>query len=303
MVWPESTFTAGAPWTQINLGNEVPEDLRRRDETITLDQLIYYKERSAKEFETKVSRVLAAARNESLMEPPAEAVRDRPYLLLGSDAWLIEGDATKQYNSALLVDPSGTYKDRYDKIHLVMFGEYIPLGPVLQFLADAFQLGSVQRGESLKCFEIAGAKVAPNICFESMLPDFVSWQVRNLVAVDQAPDVLINVTNDSWFWGSSILDHHLACSIFCTVENRRPMLAAANTGLTAEIDGCGRVLQVTQRMLKASIVASPKADSRGGLVQQFGYPFAWLCCATTAVALIASVIDRFRKPAVSSVVS
>lgn len=295
VVWPESTFTAGAPWTQINLGSEVPADLQQRDAKITIEQLAFYKERSAKEFETKVQRVLAAARNESLMQPPTDPIRDRPHLLLGCDAWIINSDATQQYNSALFIDPAGTYRDRYDKIHLVMFGEYIPLGPVLQFLADAFQLGSVQRGENLKCFEIADAKIAPNICFESMLPEFVSWQVRNLVRVDQSPNLLINVTNDSWFWGSSILDHHLACSIFCTVENRRPMLAGANTGLTAEIDGCGRVLQVSKRMVKASMLAAPKADGRSGLVQQFGYPFAWLCCVITASSLIASIVNRFRK--------
>ncbi len=302
VVWPESTFTAGAPWTQIQLGNEVPSDLKKRDASITLDQLAYYKQRTATEFETKVKRVLAAARNESLMEPPAQAIQDRPHLLLGCDAFLITSDETKQFNSAILVDPSGEYRDRYDKIHLVMFGEYIPLGPVLQFLADAFQLGSVQPGESLKCFDVAGGKIAPNICFESMLPEFTSWQVRNLARANQAPDVLINVTNDSWFWGSSILDHHLACSIFCAVENRRPLLAAANTGLTAEIDGCGRVLQVTKRMVKASLLAAPKADARAGMVQQLGYPFAWLCCAVTGIAFFASLANRFRKPKTQSAV-
>ena len=295
VVWPESTFTAGAPWTEIQLSGKVPADLAVRDSSVTVERLEYYKERSALEFDTKVKRVLAAARNESLVDPPAEPVRDRPHLLLGCDAWLINSNQTQQFNSAILVDPSGTYKDRYDKMHLVMFGEYIPLGPVLQFLADAFQLGSVQPGEEVKCFSIGDTKIAPNICFESMLPEFVSWQLRKLAASNQSPDVLINLTNDSWFWGSSILDNHLACSIFCAVENRRPMLVAANTGLSAEIDGSGRVLQVTKRMAKASLLATPKRDSRSGLVQLLGYPFAWLCCFLTSLTFIASVAQRFRR--------
>ncbi len=295
VVWPESTFTAGAPWTDIKLAGKVPADLAVRDSSVTLERLEFYKERSTLEFETKVKRVLAAARNESLIDPPTNPTRDQPHLLLGCDAWLINSTKTQQFNSAILVDPVGDYKDRYDKMHLVMFGEYIPLGPVLQFLADAFQLGSVQPGEDVKCFNVGDVKLSPNICFESMLPEFVSWQLRKLAKQNQSPDVLINLTNDSWFWGSSILDNHLACSIFCAVENRRPFLVAANTGLSAEIDGCGRVLQVTKRMAKASLLAAPKLDSRSGLVQQFGYPFAWLCCFLTSLTLIASITQHFRQ--------
>lgn len=292
VLWPESTFTNLLPWTDIDIANGVPPDLLERDSTISVEQLEYYKQKSATEFKIKLTRVLAAARNESVMQPPPAPIRDRPFLLLGCDAMVIRSDRTQQFNSAIFFDPAGNYQDRYDKMHLVMFGEYIPLGPVLQFLADAFQVGSIEAGKDVKSFDIAGTKVAPNICFESMLPELVSWQVRVLAAKNQAPDVLINLTNDSWFWGSSILDHHLACSIFCAVENRRPLLAAANTGLSAEIDGSGRVLQVTQRMVKASILAEPRADGRSGLVQILGYPFAWLCCLVTSLAFLTSIIQK-----------
>jgi apolipoprotein N-acyltransferase len=294
-VWPESTFTNLLPWTEINITNGVPADLLKRDSTITEEQLAYGKQRSAAEFDIRVRQALAAARNESVMQPPTTPIRDRPFLLLGCDAWIVDSNHTEQFNSAILFDPAGTYQDRYDKMHLVMFGEYIPLGPLLQFLADAFQVGSIQAGKDVKCFDVAGAKVAPNICFESMLPELISWQIRRLTAENRAPDVLINVTNDSWFWGSSILDHHLACSIFCAVENRRPLLTAANTGLSAEIDGSGRVLQVSQRMAKESLLAEPRADGRSGLVQQVGYPFAWLCCFVTTIALFASGLRNIRR--------
>ena len=258
--------------------------------------MAFYKQNAAEEFSLRIKRVLAAARNESVMQPLPTPIRDRPFLLLGCDASLIDSERTQRFNSAIFFDPAGAYQDRYDKMHRVMFGEYIPLGPLLQFLADAFQVGSIEPGKEVKCFDVAGAKIAPNICFESMLPELISWQVRKLAAENRAPDVLINVTNDSWFWGSSILDHHLACSIFCAVENRRPLLVAANTGLSAEIDGSGRVLQVSQRLAKAAILAEPRADGRKGLVQQVGYPFAWLCCLVTSSALLASGI-RNRQSA------
>jgi len=295
VVWPESTFTNLLPWTEINITKGVPADLLRRDNTITEDQLAYGKRKSASEFRIKIDRVLAAARNESVMQPPPTPIRDRPFLLLGCDALVVNSERMEQFNSAIFFDPAGTYQDRYDKMHLVMFGEYIPLGPLLQFLADAFQVGSIQAGKDVKCFDVLGAKVAPNICFESMLPELVSWQIRKLAAKNHAPDVLINITNDSWFWGSSILDHHLACSIFCAVENRRPLLVAANTGLSAEIDGSGRVLQVSNRMAKAALLAEPYVDARNGLVQMLGYPFAWVCCLVTSFVLLASILKRFRR--------
>jgi apolipoprotein N-acyltransferase len=290
VVWPESTFTAGVPWMQVKVTDKLPQELLR--EKVTLESLAYHSDRLMQQFEVKVKRVLAAARNESVMEPPPSPIRDRPFLLLGCDALIIGSDTVERYNSALLVDPAGAYQDRYDKMHLVMFGEYIPLGPVLKFLADAFQLGSVQPGTDVKSFDVAGVKIAPNICFESMLPELVSWQVRKLAAEGKSPDVLLNLTNDSWFWGSAILDHHLACSIFCAVENRRPLLAAANTGLSAEIDGSGRVLQVSERMAKATLLVEPRRDGRTGLVQSMGYPFAWICCGLTGIALLAPAVRR-----------
>ncbi len=90
----------------------------------------------------------------------------------------------------------------------------------------------------------------------------MSWLLRTLRAQGHDPQVLINVTNDSWFRGSSILDHHLACEVLTAVELRRPFLIAANTGLTAWIDGSGRILQQTKRLEPAFIIAEPTIDSR-----------------------------------------
>lgn len=289
VVWPESTFAAGVPWMRVELtDNKLPEKLIR--EEATLESIAYYNEKYAAEFEYKVNTVLAAARDENLFSPPAVRNETRPHLLLGSDAVLISSQGVEQYNSAILVGPNAAYVDRYDKMHRVLVGEYMPVG--LKFLADAFGAGSIQPGKNVKSFAVAGAKVTPSICFESMLPEFVSWQVRKLKRSGNSPDILINMTNDSWFWGSSILDHHLACTIFCAVENRRPMLIAANTGLSGHIDGAGRVLQVSPRLEKSVILAEPRADSRIGLVQLAGYPAAWLCCAVVVLALLSPWLRR-----------
>ena len=84
-------------------------------------------------------------------------------------------------------------------------------------------------------------RIAPNICYETVLSHVIRGQVNALTAEGREPDVLINLTNDGWFWGSSELDMHLACGVFRAVECRKPLLIAANTGFSAWIDGDGRI--------------------------------------------------------------
>jgi apolipoprotein N-acyltransferase len=149
-----------------------------------------------------------------------------------------------------------------------------------------FGLSGATAGDGPRCFSVDGVNVAPNICFESMMPRVISRQVRQLAARGCPPDVLVNVTNDSWFRGSALLEHHLACSVLCAVENRLPMLVAANSGISAAIDGCGRIVQSTQKFAVDGIWARPKADSRRGLVQVAGYPLGWICLLGVGLALL-----------------
>jgi apolipoprotein N-acyltransferase len=290
VVWPESTFTAGVPWIESQLQDSVPDVLANQN--VDLEKFNTRRKQMLDEFNWKVQAVLAAARNQNDIpnrETALGANEAKPFLLLGCDALRVSKQDVQNFNSAVFMAPTGEYLDRYDKMHLVMFGEYIPLGPVFKFLSDAFGLGSITPGKDVKCFEIQGVKVAPSICFETMLPELISWQVRSLNRSGKSPELLVNVTNDSWFRGTSMLDHHLACSIFCAVENRRPLLVAANTGLTAVIDGSGRVVQVTKRLQRATLLAEPIADSRWGLVQSAGYPLAWLSCLVVSAMILQSV--------------
>jgi apolipoprotein N-acyltransferase len=167
-----------------------------------------------------------------------------------------------------------------------VFGEYIPLRPLLGWLETWFSFAGTQPGFHPKAIEVADVHLAPNICFESMVPPLIRWQIQQLKRQGTDPQVLINLTNDSWFKGTSMLDHHLASSILCSVENRRPMLVAANTGITAEIDGSGRLLQGTQRFAAQALLAQPRRDGRWSMVQAFGYPLSWLCAITTFLVFV-----------------
>lgn len=306
VVWPESTFTANEPWLEADVSRGLSPELKH--EKIDQERLLSYVSDMQRALSWKAQRVIQAVRSPALADNAqtvdsasasvpsraTEALPTWPYLLVGNDVWIYTSERVQRYNSALWIGPDAQLLDRYSKMHLVMFGEYIPLGPLLQWLRDLVGLAGADAGREVKSFSVGKVRVSPNICFESMMPRVINSQVRRLVAEGQSPDVLINITNDSWFRGSTMLDHHLACSQLCAVENRRPLLVAANTGLTASVDSSGRLRQVAQRLTAEAILAEPKADARWGLVQSLGYPLSWLCAAITVVALISSPCARKR---------
>ncbi len=273
VVWPESTFTGGQPWLEAHLTGDVPDELKQSQ--VDKEYLLQVVARLQDEFRVKSKKVI-------------DATGGQPYLLVGSDAVIYRSEGQQQFNSAMFIGPDGNLLDRYGKMHRVMFGEYIPLGPLLQWLRDLVELAGIEPGREAKSFQIGQVRVAPNICFETMMPRVVAWQVRSLANRGESPDILINLTNDSWFRGSSMLDHHLACSVLCAVENRRPLLIAANTGISGNIDGCGRIVEVSGRLQKQTILAQPTADGRWGMVQWLGYPLSWLCAAFCLLALAAA---------------
>lgn len=281
IAWPESTFTGystrlpgGITWMEDKIVEQVPAEVNHLDR-LTVADIVGTLQR---EFRSKVAVLHTTISNPNSQPTPP------PFLVVGNDTIDFTDAEVGKYNAVLLIDPSGQVVNRYEKIHLVMFGEYVPLGALLKPIADAFGLVCTH-GTTPKAFEVNGVKLAPSICFESMMPQFMSWQLRSLKAAGHDPQVLINVTNDSWFRGSSMLDHHLACEVMAAVELRRPFLIAANTGLTAWIDGSGRIVQQTKRLEPAFIIAEPTADSRFGLSQIWGDLPAWLLAMIVAGAI------------------
>ena len=100
---------------------------------------------------------------------------------------------------------------------------------------------------------------APNICYETAIPHVIRRQVATLDAGSEPPDVLVNLTNDAWYWGSSELDMHLACDVFRAVETRMPLVIAANGGISAWIDRVGRVRAQSPRQA-ADVILWPTSN-------------------------------------------
>lgn len=152
----------------------------------------------------------------------------------------VDLDQQQVFNSAILVDDTGRPVQRYDKNHRVMFGEYVP---VLEYFPSVLRYLPINTtltpGTDAQMFESGRLKIAPNICFESTVPHLIRSQLNSIADTQGEPDVLLNITNDGWFFGTSCLDLHYACNIFRAVEMRKPMLVCANTGLSAHIDPWG----------------------------------------------------------------
>ena len=156
------------------------------------------------------------------------------------------------FNSVVLIGTEGGSLGRYDKIHLVPFGEYVPYRPVFFFAGTlTSEVGGFVAGSSVKPLG-PQRPVGPLICYEGIFPDLV----RRFTA--EGASVLVNVSNDGWYGTSAARDQLLLMARLRAVENGRWLLRATNTGLTAVIDPYGRVTQFP-------------ADRRGVYTAAFGY--------------------------------
>ena len=221
-------------------------------------------------------------------------------LLLGSDVF----DHEQSYNAAILVPAHGDELQIYRKIHLVPFGEYVPLRhsfPLFAAIAGRWVPGDFARGKEYSRFALttADVRVAPLICFE----DTIGELARHFVLPangDRGADLLVNITNDGWFLQSAGSRQHLSNAIFRCVELRRPMVRAANTGVTCFINDVGRVTQILQdekgRPFGQGVLTSEVAVPTDGLLTFYarhGELFSELCAGITVLAVILLLTSTF----------
>ena len=280
VVWPESTFSGGPdpqfiglPWFDWNEGYGFPPDLEISESKFIANMGILQEN-----LRYKMRRI------------SAPFLPRQPVFLLGSDVLEMRNGLSKRYNAALWIEPNKIEAfEYYAKQHLVLFGEYIPIVSNFPSLLRMIGLGQIEAGDNPKAWQLpSGATISTSICFEDVLPHLIQSHVSKLKAMGKSPDMLVNITNDGWFRGSSILDHHLNNAILAAVENRRPMLVAANLGISAWIDGDGRVVRSLPRMVPGSILAEPIPDGRSGMWQSVGdWPARFLAMVTCWPFLVA----------------
>lgn len=214
------------------------------------------------------------------------AQRVNAYLLVGGHDMDAQG---RVYNSVYMIEPGTGLEGRYAKVHLVPFGEFVPMRKYLPFLKQ-YQVTPFDQypGPGHNLTHMATAGVGTSICFESIFPYISREMTRN------GANILCVVTNDSWFLRTSAAEQHMAMSVFRAVENRRFLVRAAATGISCFIGPDGRVLSRTELFVPA--VLSENVDTRWdiSLYTRCGDWLLWLLLVLTAAEILYSLVRGNR---------
>ena len=211
------------------------------------------------------------------------ATASQAYVLVG----YIDKMGTEFTNSAGLVDPHGKLISRYDKMHLVPFGEYIPLKPLL-FFAESLtrQVGDYMPGTEYTISPVGNHRFSTAICYESIFPALVRQFVK------RGSELIVVITNDGWFGESSAPFQHLRMGVARAVENRRYEVRTANTGISAIIDPYGRIQNPTSIGRRVAVDGKVYFRSDQTFYTRYGDVFAFANAAVTAIGLVTVLMRR-----------
>lgn len=205
---------------------------------------------------------------------------------------IISGEGDTAYNSALLFDAKGSLLGRYDKAHLVPFGEYVPMRKLLFFAKKlTAPVGDFQFGKRFDPLTFPKGKLAPLICYEDAFPNIS----RKLVK--KGADILVNLTNDAWYGWSSAAYQHLALGVMRSVETRRFTIRSTNTGISAFIAPTGDILMKSPMFERLVMVGAVNRMAMLSPYVKYGDWFAWGCVAYTLLGLIVSIVLVVRRRA------
>ncbi|MHB8767023.1 MAG: apolipoprotein N-acyltransferase, partial [Deferrisomatales bacterium] len=213
------------------------------------------------------------------------------HLLFGAPAYELVPGGYQYRNAVFLMDPGGRIAGRYDKVHLVPFGEYVPFGRYLPFLKKlAHGAGDFTAGAEASPLRAPGLPaLGPLVCFEAIFPSVAAQQAT------RGAQVLVVVTNDGWFGATPGPYQHLAFSAWRAAELGLPLVRAANTGVSAAFDGGGRLLQATRLLERASLVTTlPYPPPSEGAGARTG-PWVWPTCLALAVAGLSAIFRGSRS--------
>ena len=216
------------------------------------------------------------------------------FLFFGTPGYEIKDNGIVSYNRAYLLSPEGDVAGKYDKIHLVPFGEYVPLRKVLFFIDKMVEgVGDYQSGEEYTIFKVqssngkAQSSFGTLICFEVIFPDLVRRFVKN------GAEFLVNITNDGWYGKTAASSQHIAMVAFRAVENRVPVVRAANTGISGIIEPIGKIGKETGIFTTAYVLGEINMGSSiKTFYTRYGDVFAYICSAVTILLIL---LSRYAK--------
>ncbi len=283
VVWPETCYPFGRYSVEMGAESSMPEG--------------YAKEM---EFSQKLLKAAAVGNG-----PEGVGVTWRTNVLLGLNGYEWNGKRVVPSNTALLVDRDGAEQGRYDKMHLVPFGEYVPFRetfPWLQKFTPYTHDYSCRPGESFTRFPLyVGDRkytFGVLICYEDSDPSLARQYA--LPDGDEKPvDFLVNISNDGWFKGTEEHEGHLAICRFRAIEARRSVIRAVNMGISAVIDSDGKVVETpagtwaTSKKIDGYVMRKMPIDTRGSYYADLG---DWLPAMCWGLILLGWIMGAARRP-------
>jgi apolipoprotein N-acyltransferase len=204
------------------------------------------------------------------------------YLLFGSV--VVKDSQTNKpqlSNSAILLSPKGNVVSIYDKIHLVPYGEYVPLRELFPFIEKlVVAVGDFIHGEEATVMKTPFAKIGNLICYEIFFPGLV----RKFV--DTGANVLVTITNDAWFGRTAAPYQHFSMAVFRAIENRVPVARAANTGISGFIDSKGRIINSSDIFVEDTLTEDISIGDKKSFYTQYGDLFAYFCIIISILLMI-----------------
>jgi apolipoprotein N-acyltransferase len=291
IVWPETSF----PYEWEVISPEVPDSSLRPN----IRALKHDAEADARRTGARPRDRFLLALNGKL-ERLVSPVRSN--ILLGVNTFMVHADNTfERYNSALLVHSGTELEGRYDKIHRVPFGEYVPFRdwfPWMNAFAPYDFDYSIRAGTDLIRLPLGAYHFGVIICYEDADP-YLARRYAIPENGSPAADFLVNISNDGWFNGTSEHEEHLAICRFRAVETHRSIARAVNMGVSAVIDGDGRVIALPgptwaeSKEVPAVLTAAVPIDERTSLYARWGDWLPWSCLGVVALGLVVSL---WRRP-------
>jgi apolipoprotein N-acyltransferase len=200
-------------------------------------------------------------------------------LLLGSDQ--VDHQTRAYYNAAFLVRKDGDVAGVYQKMHLVPFGEFVPLQQLLFFVGPLVeQVGGFTPGRDMVMLPTAHGPISTAICYEIVFPRLVGE------SVSRGSQLLTTITNDAWYGHSSAPYQHFLQASMRAIEQGRYLARAANTGITGFVDPYGRIVEQTEIFERAILIGNVRLLEARTIYGRIGDLFAYILAALTIVALL-----------------
>ncbi len=218
----------------------------------------------------------------------------KAWFIIGSPSYSISDKRPVYHNSAYLVKPGGIILEKYDKAHLVPFGEYVPLKKWLPFIGKIVaQAGDFKAGTMGKIMEKSPWPLGVLICYEVIFPDLSQTAAENGAAL------LVNITNDAWYGTTSAPYQHFSMAVFRAIENKRALVRAANTGISGFISPFGEILDKSPLFRDMAMVRKVPVltQDMAGMTfyAKYGDIFARICIFLSLITGFLHMIKRRKQ--------